>query len=61
MMTRKDYQAIAHVINNNRIDFEEGEDGYVVLNLVSHHLAHYMAQDNPNFDRAKFLTACGVN
>ena len=60
-MTKKDYEAIAHVINNNRIDFEEGEDGYVVLNLVSHHLAHYMAQDNPRFNREIFLKACGVN
>jgi len=61
VLTRKDYKAIADIINNERADFQEGEDGYAVLNIISAQLSHYMAQDNPNFDRAKFLTACGVN
>ena len=61
MLTRKDYKAIADIINNERADFQEGEDGYAVLNIISSQLSHYMAQDNPNFNRAKFLEACGVN
>lgn len=61
MLTRKDYKAIADILNDQRAPFEEGDDGYALLNILSVQLSHYMASDNPNFNRGKFLEACGVN
>lgn len=53
-MTKKDYELIARVIQEN-----EGDD------LRSHNylvgsLAYAFEQDNPRFDRNKFLQACGI-
>jgi hypothetical protein len=61
MLTRKDYKAIANILNDQQADFNEGDDGKALLNIVAHQLSHYMAQDNPRFNRSKFLEACGVN
>lgn len=60
MMTRKDYRAIADILKNERSTFEEGDDGYALLIILANQISHYMAQDNPRFNRSKFLTACGV-
>lgn len=60
MMTRKDYKAIADILNDQQADFNEGDDGNLLLKIVAHRLSSYMAQDNPNFNRSKFLEACGV-
>ena len=57
-MTRKDYQLIASAISELASDFGKGE--VVAINLVADTLADALAQENPRFDRAKFLTACGV-
>jgi len=58
-MTRKDYQLIASAINGQRQGFGRGET--VAISSLAETLADALAQDNPRFDRAKFLTACGVN
>lgn len=49
MMTKKDYIAIAEIIR-------------VAANpiTIAYGLSQLMASDNPNFDRQKFLKACGV-
>jgi hypothetical protein len=60
MMTRKDYKAIADVLNEQQKDFSEHDDGRMLLAIIASRLSQYMAQDNPRFDRSKFLTACGV-
>jgi hypothetical protein len=60
-MTRKDYQVIAQIIKQNREDFVEFEDGHTLTGIIAHQFANYAEQDNPRFNRAKFLTACGVN
>lgn len=56
-MTRKDYQLIAEVFANfgQIIELEEtiGAD-------LARNLADALQGDNPRFDRARFLTACGV-
>jgi len=59
-MTRKDYVMIAEILKFNRRDFNEGEDGLSLLNILSHQFANSLQDDNPRFDRARFLTACGV-
>ena len=66
MMTRKDYIAIADVIRGVLQDLTddecmESEDGLMVATYIAaigHGLANYMEQDNPNFNRNKFIEAC---
>ena len=59
-MTRKDYVMIAKTLKNERYQFAENEDGYALLNILAHQFANQLEQDNPRFDRARFLVACGV-
>lgn len=66
-MTRKDYVRIANAIAgtaaneetwSNGTEFGEGyERG---REAVAVHLAHVLAQDNPRFDRDRFMKASGV-
>jgi hypothetical protein len=56
-MTRKDYQLIAQVFANvgEMVELSEtiGAD-------LARNLADALQTDNPRFDRARFLEACGV-
>jgi hypothetical protein len=56
-MTRKDYQLIAEVFANfgQIIELEE-----TIAADIARNLANALQADNPRFDRARFLTACGV-
>lgn len=61
-MTRKDYVLIADTIANLR---EQQRDAGPFTNNpslaeVAEELAHALQGDNPRFDRARFLDACGV-
>ncbi len=51
-MTRKDYVLIAAALNS----CANGAD----KKTVAYQLADALAQDNPRFDRARFLKAAGV-
>jgi len=53
-MTRKDYIKIAIVINTSWFDSAKSK-----LNFASN-LADEFALDNPRFNKARFLTVCGV-
>ena len=55
-MTRKDFQLIADVLRNA----DEIIDEQAMEALASMFTAR-LCETNPNFDRARFLTACGVN
>ncbi len=57
MLTKKDFKAIAKIIDNNRILIYDY--GYIYDDVITE-LADYLATQNPNFDREKFITACGV-
>lgn len=61
VMTRKDYVMIADTIKTARK--VEGDAGAILVSVA--HLANTLATeleiDNPRFDRARFLDACGVN
>ena len=59
-MTRKDYVLIADTLANLMSDFNNGGEDSVSLSLVAEELATALETDNPRFDRARFLTACGV-
>jgi hypothetical protein len=62
-MTRKDYVLIAQAIKTQielSTKFEEEESRAGAKN-IAYDLAWKLSEDNPRFDRARFLTACGVN
>ena len=55
-MTRKDYVLIAETIKEaHRLTSEKAGAG-----VVAYMLANTLQADNPRFDRARFLSACGV-
>lgn len=53
-MSKKDYAAIAEIIESNRGDGVE-----YTLDNIANELALYFEQDNSTFDRNKFMVACG--
>lgn len=62
-MTRKDYVLIAEVIKTQiemSIKFEE-EESLAGAKNIAYDLALRLSNDNPRFDRDRFLVACGVN
>ena len=62
-MTRKDYVMIAEVIKTQielSLKFGEDDSRYGAENIALD-LATKLSEDNPRFDRARFLSACGVN
>lgn len=54
-MTRKDYVLIAAAIR-------AADDGmcHITIRHLANELAAALAEDNPRFDRERFLIACGV-
>lgn len=65
-MTRKDYVKLAAAVTATKayiVAREPDEDHANMIDgasLVAEHLADTLAADNPRFDRARFLKACGV-
>lgn len=57
-MTRKDYVMIAEVINRNTTSLTES--AFIDFARMAEDLATELQNDNPRFDRDRFLTACGV-
>lgn len=58
MLSRQHYKAIAEIIKGN--DTGERVSTRLVCLDIAEELANYFAQDNPRFDRQKFLAACGI-
>lgn len=58
-MSRKDYELIAKAINEERIAVSLNADYVRALMLMSHRLASALLSDNPRFNRATFINACG--
>lgn len=56
-MTRKDYVLIADVIKGQQAPHNDTD----TLWRVACALADVLEGDNPNFDHARFMTACGVS
>ena len=54
-MTKKHYVAIAEIIKS-----EAMATPYGYRADIAGKLADYFKQDNPKFDRERFLTACGI-
>lgn len=66
MPTRKLFVAIAAAIAGARADIlnKEPEASHADMldgaSLAAEHIADVFARENPNFDRARFLKACGI-
>lgn len=68
-MTRKDYELIAGVIKSQRFDGAEGDgleavrigEGNSRVYYLAHAMADALANTNPQFDRVRFITACGLS
>jgi hypothetical protein len=58
-MTRKDYELIARSIFIDRESLQE-ESQRQTADLIARGLAEQLEAMNPRFDRARFLSACGV-
>ncbi len=65
-MTKKNYIAIANIIKNAKISATThvnkiiGEAENTTADYIARELAVIMQEDNDQFNRDKFLTACGV-
>ena len=61
-MTRKDYVAIAAAIHRTGMAMNIGKKATAesAIRLAAIDIAATMANDNPRFDRARFLKACVV-
>lgn len=62
-MTRKDYVIIAESIKgsiNYEKSFNNNQDGANALKFLALTLSSSLETDNPRFNRARFLDACGV-
>ena len=65
-MTRKDYILIANALRDARAKIRQCEPEESLADLcdgVSYaidYITDALARDNPRFDRAKFLEACGA-
>lgn len=53
MLSRKDYEAIAEIISKS-------EGRYGTLYELAKQFANYFQVDNLNFDRKRFMEACGL-
>ena len=58
-MTRKDYIAIAAALVKAR-QYCETDNQRRGVECTAHCVADVISQDNPRFNRARFLKACGV-
>ena len=63
-MTRKDYEALAQAIHG-ALNWDGGNpwassSQYRYTVRVAHNIADMLEQDNPRFDRGRFLKACGI-
>lgn len=58
--TRRHYQAIADAIDSERARFDDDGACRFGVECAAESLAALFAEDNPRFDRARFMVACGI-
>lgn len=71
MLSKKYYKAIAEVIDRHQTEIinTATRDGKLekmnhkldALHDIAYALSRLFMDDNPNFDRERFLKACGIN
>lgn len=60
-LTRKHFQLMAEIIRLEVKFHDKDSEEFKAVRRVAFDLASMSKADNPNFDRAKFLQACGVS
>lgn len=60
MFTRQHYKAIAEIIKSTREAMDDRCEWYHAVNTIECKLKEYFEQDNPLFNRQKFLEACEI-
>jgi hypothetical protein len=61
MTSKKHYVAIAREISELLKDLEGSNVAINAISLLASRLAYIFKDDNPAFDRDRFLRACGVD
>ena len=64
-MSRKDYELVAGVFRNHVVSMMTcGKDNYAAqvteLGILAEDMASALQGNNPRFNRARFLQACGI-
>lgn len=59
-MTRKNFEAVARVISDERVDWQDNPQVQNALSYVVSGLASHFSTENDNFDRARFVEACSM-
>jgi hypothetical protein len=59
-MTRKDYNLIALSVLNELSCYDDLTSEATAIRELARRLSYNLSMDNPRFDTARFLTACGV-
>ena len=59
-MTKKDYELIAKAIKEIAT-LQTNKQAGIAIHTVAANIALHMGNTNPQFDRSKFLNACGVS
>lgn len=60
-MTKKDYLLIAEALKTARTDYPtQRPDAVQQSEDDAYAIAYALAKENPRFDRARFLEACGI-
>lgn len=59
-MSKKHYIAVAAILASHSEIATYGAKFVHISATIAHELADYFAKDNPNFNRSRFLTACGI-
>lgn len=57
-MSKKDFAGLAEIVRNFSLDETDSQDNGTILAKA---LADFCIKQNPRFDRARFLQACGVS
>ena len=58
MITRKHFEAIALVIRSSKGFYSDAAN---TRDIIARELASVFEQDNPNFNRKRFLMACDIS
>lgn len=58
-MSRKDYVSIAEAILRTKAENREVLGSASILRVTANRIADVFAADNPRFDKARFMAACG--
>lgn len=59
-MTKKDHKLLANAIRTFILTVPWSSERRGVMGEFAHNLADVLAEENPRFDRGKFLNACNL-